>query len=189
MAEECGAHLARIDTADAEAGLAAAGPVDLVVAAVQDPADELLRATLRAGSAHVGIVRKVDNLGPTAIVTADLARRPTLVMGHWQAGAATFAALTTATAFQRVERVEFAALFDPADTAGQRSADDSTGFRHLTPTFWSTADPRLLFLNRPAHTVAGYRLSLLTEVPPAPAHLAHGPATRSERQLARTGPP
>ncbi|GLW47541.1 hypothetical protein Stsp02_32030 [Streptomyces sp. NBRC 14336] len=28
----------------------------------------------------------------------------------------------------------------------------------------------------------------LTEVPPAPAHLAHGPASQSERQLARVGP-
>src|SRR5688500_4856724 len=30
-------------------------------------------------------------------------------------------------------------------------------------------------------------LTRLTEVPPAPAHLAHGTATRNERQLPRTG--
>ncbi|MFJ4986564.1 hypothetical protein ACIP9H_22505 [Streptomyces sp. NPDC088732] len=128
LAEEYGARLAHIDTVDAEAGLAALGPVDLVVAAVQDPDDALLRASLRAGSAHIGIVRKVDKLGPTAIIAADLAQRAAVVMGHWQAGAATFAALTTAREFQRVERVELAGLFDPADSAGQMSADDSGTF-------------------------------------------------------------
>lgn len=55
--------------------------------------------------------------------------------------------------------------------------------------FWSTADPGLLFLNRPAHTAAGHSPPHLPEVPPAPAHLAHGPATRYELQLARTGQP
>lgn len=29
------------------------------------------------------------------------------------------------------------------------------GYRHPAPTFWSTADPRLLFWNRPTHVAAG----------------------------------
>ncbi|SNT45989.1 hypothetical protein [Actinacidiphila glaucinigra] len=128
LAEECGATVAHIDTTDAETGLASLGPVDLVVAAVQDPDDDLLRAVLRAGIAHIGLVRKADNLGPTAILAADLARRPAMVMGHWQAGAATFAALATAREFGRVERVELSALFDSADPAGQMSAADSASF-------------------------------------------------------------
>ncbi|WP_052489267.1 hypothetical protein [Streptomyces sp. 150FB] len=128
LAKEYGATLARIDTTDAEAGLVALGPVDLVVAAVQDPDDDLLRAALRAETAHIGIVRKADNLGPTAVLATDLARRPAMVMGHWQAGAATFAALETAREFGRVERVELAALFDPADPAGQMSTQDSESF-------------------------------------------------------------
>ncbi|MDP9842470.1 hypothetical protein J2853_001681 [Streptosporangium lutulentum] len=127
-ARESGARVVKFDTGHAEAGLAAAGPVDLVVSLVQDPDDNLLRATLRAGSAHLGIVRKADNVGRTMIAAADLAQRPAMIMGHWQAGVTTFATLAAAREFGRVERVELAALFDRADPTGPMTTGDSREF-------------------------------------------------------------
>lgn len=128
LAREIGARVSRMDITDAAAGLAEVGPVDLVVSVVQDPDDRLLAATLRAGAAHLGIVRKADNAGPTAMAAAILARRPALMMGHWQAGVTTFAALATTREFERVERIELAGLFDPTDVTGPMTSEDSTAF-------------------------------------------------------------
>ncbi|MGW4488286.1 saccharopine dehydrogenase NADP-binding domain-containing protein [Amycolatopsis sp. NPDC004368] len=82
LAGEVGAEVVRFDIADAEASMAAAGAVDLVISMVQDPHDDLLLAALRAGAAHIGIVRKVDNVGPTALAAASMARKPALLLGH-----------------------------------------------------------------------------------------------------------
>jgi hypothetical protein len=122
------ARTARIDCADAAGCLAALGPVDLVVSVLQDPNDDLLKAALRSGAAHLGIVRKVDNVGPTAIAAAALARRPALLAGHWQAGVATYAALAAVQRLSCVESIEIGALFDPADAAGPMAREDSGAF-------------------------------------------------------------
>jgi uncharacterized protein YbjT (DUF2867 family) len=128
LARELGARVAQIDTEDAASSLARAGSFDLVISVLQDPNDNLLRAVLSAGAAHLGIVRKADNVGPTAITASLLALRPALVMGHWQAGVATFAAMATTQEFERVERIELAALFDYADPTGPMAANDSGAF-------------------------------------------------------------
>lgn len=128
LAAELGASLARLDIADPAAGLAAAGPVDLVIAALQDPGDNLLMATLRSGAAHIGIVRTADSMASTAIAASALARRPALMLGHWQAGVMTLAALAAARDFSLVDRVEMAALYDYADPIGPMTASDSGGF-------------------------------------------------------------
>jgi hypothetical protein len=108
--------------------LAALGDIDLVISAIQDPHDDLLGAALRSRAAHLSVVRMVHNLGPTAMTAALLAKRPVLVQGHWQAGAATFAALASAREFASVERVEMAGLYDLADAAGPMASSDSGAF-------------------------------------------------------------
>jgi hypothetical protein len=128
LASETGASVARLDAGNAAASLAEAGPADLVISAVQDPDDDLLRASLRTGAAHIGIVRKTHNVGATAMTAALLARRPALVMGHWQAGVATFAALAAVQEFEHVDRIEMAGLYDYADPAGPMSRSDSGTF-------------------------------------------------------------
>lgn len=128
LARELGAGMLRLDVDDPAAGLAEAGAVDLVIATLQDPGDNLLAAALRGGAAHIGIVRTSDSLASTAIAAAALARRPALVLGHWQAGVLTLAALAAARAFRRVERVEMAALYDYADPIGPMTAADAGGF-------------------------------------------------------------
>ena len=128
LARELGATTLRLDVNDPTAGLGAAGPVDLVIATLQDPGDNLLMATLRSGAGHIGIVRSSDNMASTAIAAAALARRPALMLGHWQAGVLTLAALAAARAFRRVERVEMAALYDYADPIGPMTVADAGGF-------------------------------------------------------------
>ncbi|MFI5611680.1 saccharopine dehydrogenase NADP-binding domain-containing protein [Amycolatopsis sp. NPDC051903] len=128
LAQELDAKVARVDVGDTAGSLAAIGPADLVVSAVQDPHDDVLRAALRAGAAHIGIVRKVDNVGATALTAAALAQKPALLLGHWQAGVTTYAALMAARRFRHVERIELAALFDPADASGPMTSDDRSAF-------------------------------------------------------------
>ena len=70
LAAELGARTARLDVADPAAALAELGPVDLVVATLQDPGDNLLAAALAAGAAHIGIVRTADSMASTAIAAS-----------------------------------------------------------------------------------------------------------------------
>lgn len=128
LAQELDARTLRLDVNEPAAGLNEAGPVDLVIAALQDPGDHLLMAALQAGAGHIGIVRTSETLASTAIAAAALARRPALMLGHWQAGVLTLAALAAARAFRRVERVEMAALYDYADPIGPMTAADAGGF-------------------------------------------------------------
>ncbi|MDP3854158.1 hypothetical protein [Phenylobacterium sp.] len=129
LAAQLGARAVRLDVADPEPGLAAAGPVDLVVAALQDPGDALLSTTLRAGAAHIGIVRTAETMASSAIaVCAAAPARPALMLGHWQAGVLTLAAQGAARAFDTVEAVALAALYDYADPIGPMTAGDSEGF-------------------------------------------------------------
>jgi len=128
LAAQLGARVVRLDVANPAEGLAAAGPADLVIAALQDPDDTLLAAALRSGAGHIGITRTVGNMGSSAVTAAALARRPAMMLGHWQAGTLTLAALHAAQAFASVERVEMAALYDYTDPIGPMTAEDAAGF-------------------------------------------------------------
>ena len=145
LAEEIGATSVFLDTDEPLSCSSAMSSVDLVISALQDPNDLLLRCALKNEAAHIGIVRKVDNVGPTLICIADLAGKPAMVMGHWQAGVATLAALATARQFDKVEKVEIAALFDPTDESGPMTAKDRGGF--FSPALmrcsgqWERVDP------------------------------------------------
>lgn len=126
LTAELGATTAALDV-DAP-HLAAVGPLHLVIAALQDPGDNLLMAALKAGAAHIGIVRTADSLASSAIAAAALARRPALMLGHWQAGVLTLAALAAAREFAQVDGVAMAALYDYADPIGPMTANDAGGF-------------------------------------------------------------
>ncbi|HEY0648663.1 MAG TPA: hypothetical protein VGD44_12315 [Phenylobacterium sp.] len=128
LAAELGATTAKLDVADPAPDLAALGPVDLVVAALQDPGDNLLMAALRSGAGHIGIVRTAESMASSAIAAAALAQRPALMLGHWQAGVLTLAALATARDFACVDGVAMAALYDYADPIGPMTANDAGGF-------------------------------------------------------------
>ena len=128
LATGLGARRVRLDVANPAEGLAAAGPVDLIIAALQDPDDTLLAAALRSGAGHIGITRTVDNMASSVIAAAALARRPAMMLGHWQAGVLTLAALSAARGFATVDRGEVAALYDYNDPIGPMTAADATGF-------------------------------------------------------------
>lgn len=128
LAQELDAETARLDVDAPDRDLAAVGAVDLVIAALQDPGDNLLRTALTAGAAHIGIVRTADSMASSAIAATALARRPALMLGHWQAGVLTLAALASARTFEQVERVELAALYDYADPIGPMTAGDAGDF-------------------------------------------------------------
>ncbi len=129
LARQIGARTARLNLDDPAAYLAEIGPVDLIIAALQDPGDHLIGEALRTGAGHIGITRGVDSLTPTIMaVSAVQARRPIVPLAHWQAGVLTLAALQAASAFASVERIELAALYDYADPIGPMTIADSADF-------------------------------------------------------------
>jgi hypothetical protein len=127
LAAEVGAETARLDVGDPETGLKQIGPVDLVVASLQDPGDNLAMAALAGGAGYITITQGPDSLSLLAIASRR-AGRPALVLSYWLAGATTFAAMEAAKARMSVERIELAALYDPADPIGPMTASDSAGF-------------------------------------------------------------
>jgi hypothetical protein len=127
LAAELGATTARLDVSDPAAGLSQAGPLDLVIASLQDPADKLALAALKHGAAYTTIVRPPQTMS-ALVIAAELTQRAALVLGHWQAGAMSLAALSATRAFGAVERVEFGALYDQADPAGPMATADSGTF-------------------------------------------------------------
>ncbi len=129
LARELGATVVQLDTADPTRGLSQAGHLDLVVAALLDPGDTLLTATLRAGAGYIGIVGMAESVASTLIAASAIrCERPTLILGHWQAGVLVAATQTAARAFATVERIELAALYDYADPIGPMTAGDSGSF-------------------------------------------------------------
>ncbi len=129
LAAELDATTARLDVAAPGEGLAAIGPVDLIVAALHDPSDGLIAAAMGMGAGHIGITRTADTISPAAFAAARRAtRRPVVPLGHWQAGILTMATLHAAAAFARVDRIALTAVYDMADPIGPLTAGDSEGF-------------------------------------------------------------
>lgn len=129
LARELAAQVIRLDVANPVAGLVEAGAVDLVVAALQDPGDKLLTATLRSGASHVGIVGMADSVASAVIAASQASPVGTaLFLGHWQAGVLVAAAQAAARNFAIVDRVELAALYDDADPIGPMTANDAGSF-------------------------------------------------------------
>lgn len=129
LARELGARTARLDVLELAADLATIGPVDLIIAALQDPGDRLVAEALHTGAGHIGITRSTDSLTPTVMaVSAAQARRAIVPLAHWQAGVLTLAAMEAAKSFASVDRIELAALYDYADPIGPMTVGDSEGF-------------------------------------------------------------
>ncbi|WP_343717417.1 saccharopine dehydrogenase NADP-binding domain-containing protein [Inquilinus sp.] len=129
LAREIGATTLRLDVADPAAALAEAGPVDLIVAALQDRGDALIRAAMAQGAAHIGVTKVVEETGPAVFAALHAPpRRPVVLAGHWAAGVLILAARPAIAEFDRVDSVAMAALYDAADSVGPMSAADAEAF-------------------------------------------------------------
>ncbi len=146
LAAEIGnARTLKLDTANPGPTLDEAGPVDAVLAALQDPQDKLLREALERGIAHLSITRSVDEMATLVTQTAQVRpTAPVVPLAYWMAGLATVAALDLATGFERVDRIDVAALFDMADPIGPMTAEDfdsiSTTAQVVAENEWRTVD-------------------------------------------------
>lgn len=128
LAAELGhARAIAFDAGSADA--AAVGSADLVIAALHDKGDRLVQAAMDAGAAHIGITRTAGDIAP-AVFATQFRRppRPVVLLGHWQAGILTLAALDAARAFARVDTISMAALFDMADPIGPMTEGDADSF-------------------------------------------------------------
>ncbi|WP_257461878.1 Rossmann-fold NAD(P)-binding domain-containing protein [Archangium lipolyticum] len=124
-----GATTARLDVSNAARGLSEVGHVDLIVAALQDPGDNLIHAALSRGVAHIGITKLAEDVAPaTFAALRSPPTRPIVLLGHWQAGVLLHAAWKAAEPFSRVDSIQLAGLYDTKDPIGQMTASDSEHF-------------------------------------------------------------
>jgi len=129
LAREIGAETLRLDVDDPAAALAELGPVDLIVAALQDRGDALIHAAMAQGAAHIGITKVVEETGPAVFAALHAPPlRPIVLAGHWAAGVLILAARPAIAEFARVDAIAMAALYDAADSVGPMSAADAEAF-------------------------------------------------------------
>ncbi|PUA39669.1 hypothetical protein C8Z91_09625 [Paenibacillus elgii] len=105
------------------------GQIDLMVAALQDPADALIDVALALGIAHIGITKLADEVTPflfSALRTPP--NRPIVPLGHSQSGVMTLLALKAAEAFSRIDSIELAGLYDDQEQMGPMTVGDAEGF-------------------------------------------------------------
>ncbi|MEQ8746213.1 hypothetical protein [Pyruvatibacter sp.] len=118
-----------MDTASPADALTKAGPIDAIVAALQDPHDKLLQFALTNGIAHLSITRAVTEMAGLLATAAHTGLRAPLVpAAHWQAGILSVTALDFANQFQSVHRISMSALFDLADPIGPMTIEDAGHF-------------------------------------------------------------
>ncbi|PZD95849.1 hypothetical protein DNH61_10385 [Paenibacillus sambharensis] len=129
LAEQLGnARTARLDIDDL-GSLDAIGHVDLIIAALKDPTDSLINAASAMRIAHIGITKLADDIAPvTASALRNPPHKPIVLLGHWQAGVMTAAAVKASESFSRIKSIKLAALYDPQDPIGPMTAEDSSGF-------------------------------------------------------------
>jgi hypothetical protein len=125
LARELGGATAQLDVRESGA-LEKLGHIDLIVAALYDPANTLLHGALRHGIAHIGITTKADDVAP--VISATLAsppKRPIVLAGYCAAGVLTLVAPQAARQFSRVDTIEATAVFDARDPVGPMTANDA----------------------------------------------------------------
>ncbi|MBH5319479.1 hypothetical protein I6N90_16915 [Paenibacillus sp. GSMTC-2017] len=114
-----------LDINDVSPTLSDVGKIDLIVAALQDPADNLLHAAIAHNSAHIGITKLADDVG--AITFAALQsppKQPIVLLGHSDGGVNTIVSKKASQDFQSIHSIAIAALYDPLDPIGPMNASD-----------------------------------------------------------------
>lgn len=105
------------------------GKIDLIVAALQDPAEALINVALEKGIAHIGITKLADELTPFLFSALKMPpSRPIVPLGHSQSGVLTLIALKAAESFSRIESIELAGLYDDHERMGPMTAGDAENF-------------------------------------------------------------
>ncbi|TYP69154.1 saccharopine dehydrogenase NADP-binding domain-containing protein [Paenibacillus methanolicus] len=105
------------------------GPIDLIVSALQDPADRLIEFALRQGVAHIGITKLADELAPLLFAAAKTPpKRPIVPLGHSQSGVMTLVALKMAETFKRIDSIRLAGLYDDREQMGPMTVGDAESF-------------------------------------------------------------
>ncbi|WP_028612065.1 saccharopine dehydrogenase NADP-binding domain-containing protein [Paenibacillus harenae] len=120
-----GTRTVYLDINNIDQTLSDVGKIDLIVAALQDPADTLIHAAIERNIAHIGITKLAGDIGPiTFAAMQSPPKRPIVLLGHSDGGVNTIVAQKAAEEFQSIHSIEVAALYDPLDPIGPMNASD-----------------------------------------------------------------
>ncbi|AEI41897.1 hypothetical protein [Paenibacillus mucilaginosus] len=120
-----GARAAYLDVHDIERTLSGLGGVDLIVAALQDPADTLLHAAYAHHIAHIGITKLAGDVAPlTFAALQSPPTRPIVLLGHSDGGVNMLVAQRASKDFRSIASIAVASVYDPLDPIGPMNASD-----------------------------------------------------------------
>ncbi|KAF0171520.1 MAG: saccharopine dehydrogenase [Alphaproteobacteria bacterium] len=119
-----GSEGGRIDVGDADPLASLAMKIDMVVAAVNDPANALMKAAIRRGIAYLDITRWTERLTPAVLEAAALAPvAPAVFASSWMASVPGMIAIHLAADIAEVERIDLSILYALKDNAGPNSVE------------------------------------------------------------------
>lgn len=114
----------RIDATEADPLANVSDDIGIVVAAVNDPGNALMRAAIRRGLPYLDITRWTERLMPAIVEATALApRAPVVFASSWMAGVPGLIAAHLASPLVSVERIDLSILYGLKDKAGPNSVE------------------------------------------------------------------
>ncbi len=114
----------RIDVSEGDPLAGLPDETGIVVAAVNDPANALMRAAIRRGIPYLDITHWTERLLPAVVEATALApRAPVVFASSWMAGVPGLIAAHLAGSFGSVDRIDLSILYALKDKAGPNSVE------------------------------------------------------------------
>lgn len=115
---------ARIDAAEIDPLANVSDDIGILVAAVNDPTNALMRAAIRRGLPYLDITRWTERLMPAIVEATALApRAPVVFASSWMAGVPGLIAVHLASPLKSVDRIDLSILYGLKDKAGPNSVE------------------------------------------------------------------
>lgn len=115
---------ARIDTTEDDPLASVSDDIGILVAAVNDPTNALMRAAIRRGLPYLDITRWTERLMPAIVEATALApRAPVVFASSWMAGVPGLIAAHLASPLKSVDRIDLSILYALKDKAGPNSVE------------------------------------------------------------------
>lgn len=137
---------ARLDVTEPDPLSQMEGQLSAVVAVVNDPDNNLMRAAVARGVPYIDITRWTERLHEATLLAGVLdLKAPVVLSSSWMAGVSAFVAKAAAQRLAKVEEIDTAILYRLKDKAGPNSVEyaDRLGipFRVREDGRWKTVKP------------------------------------------------
>jgi hypothetical protein len=129
------------------------GQIDLIVAALHDPADILIHFAMEHSIAHIGITKLAGDVGPIIFSALQSPpKRPIVLLGHSNAGVTTIVSQKASEDFSSIDSIDIAALYDELDPIGPMNTKDFESNAGLSDRFLLREGCKWAWMDAKKHT-------------------------------------